>query len=76
MSQVTYLQLSPEFGGTRFGPFRGVEIRLGSDPDANDISLPADLGVAPQHLKVLQQGENTFIIAPVDRTALAFCCPS
>lgn len=72
MAQVTYLQLSPEFGGQRFGPFRGVEIRLGSDPDFNDISLPADLGVAPQHLKVLQQGENTFIIAPVDRTTTVY----
>lgn len=72
MSQVTYLQLSPEFGGTRFGPFRGVEIRLGSDPEVNDISLPADLGVAPQHLKVLQQGENTFIVAPIDRTATVY----
>ena len=27
---VLYLTLSPEFGGTRFGPFEGIEARLGS----------------------------------------------
>ena len=52
---VTFLQLSPEFGGTRFGPFEVVEIRLGSDPDQNDITLPETLGVAEQHVKVLRQ---------------------
>ena len=72
MRLVTFLQLSPEFGGTKFGPFDGVEIRLGSDPDTNDISLPEDLGVAPQHVKVLQQGEKSYIVAPIDRTATVF----
>lgn len=72
MQLVTFLQLSPEFGGTKFGPFKGVEIRLGSDPEANDISLPEALGVSPQHVKVLQQGEESFIIAPIDRTATVY----
>ncbi|MEZ4318072.1 MAG: hypothetical protein R3F61_11230 [Myxococcota bacterium] len=72
MTLVTYLQLSPEFGGMRFGPFKGVEIRLGSDPEMNDISLPETLGVSGQHVKVLQQGEESFIIAPVDRTATVY----
>ncbi len=72
MTLVTFLQLSPEFGGMRFGPFKGVEIRLGCDPETNDISLPETLGVSPQHVKVLQQGEESFIIAPVDRTATVY----
>jgi len=72
MALVTFLQLSPEFGGMRFGPFQGVEIRLGSDPEANDVTLPETLGVSPQHVKVLQQGEESFIIAPVDRTSTVF----
>ncbi len=67
---ATFLQLSPEFGGTRFGPFEMVEIRLGSDPEQNDITLPATLGVAEQHVKVLRQQDESFIIAPVDRQAL------
>ena len=30
---AVYLKLTPEFGGTRFGPFEGLEVRLGSNPD-------------------------------------------
>ncbi len=69
---MTFLQLSQEFGGTRFGPFDQVEVRLGSDPDQSDITLPAELGVAPQHVKVLKQQDETYILAPVDRTAALF----
>ncbi|MEQ1505810.1 MAG: hypothetical protein ABMB14_26480 [Myxococcota bacterium] len=72
MRSVTFLQLAPEFGGTKFGPFDGVEIRLGSDPGASDITLPETLGVAAQHVKVLRQQDSSFIIAPVDRAAPVF----
>ncbi|MFT4621756.1 MAG: hypothetical protein ACI8PZ_000408 [Myxococcota bacterium] len=68
----TFLQLSSEFGGTRFGPFTGFEIRLGSDPGRNDITLPEQLGVAPEHVKILRQQDGSFILAPVDRTASVF----
>lgn len=69
---VTFLQLAPEFGGTKFGPFEAAEIRLGSDPGSNDITLPETLGVASQHVKLLRQQDNSFIIAPVDRAAPVF----
>lgn len=69
---LIFLQLSAEFGGTRFGPFEGVEIRLGSDPSRNDITLPATLGVAPEHLKVLMQGEGGFLVAPIDRSCAVY----
>jgi hypothetical protein len=69
---MTFLQLSQEFGGTRFGPFDQVEIRLGSDPENSEITLPPSLGVAPQHVKVLKQQDETYILAPVDRTASLF----
>jgi hypothetical protein len=69
---VTFLQLAPEFGGTKFGPFEAVEIRLGSDPGSNDITLPETLGVAAQHVKLLRQQDNSFILAPVDRAAPVF----
>lgn len=68
----TYLELAPEFGGTRFGPFKGMEIRLGSDPSSNDIVLPENLGVLPQHVKLISQGDGSFIVAPVERTAGVF----
>ncbi|MBT3218921.1 MAG: FHA domain-containing protein [Proteobacteria bacterium] len=69
---LTFLQLSPEFGGTKFGPFEGVEIRLGSDPQRNDITLPEALGVSPEHLKILRQQDDSYIIAPIDRTATVY----
>lgn len=70
--RVTFLQLAQEFGGTRFGPFSGVEVRLGSDPSKSDISLPEALGVAPEHLKLLIQTDGSYILAPIDRTASVF----
>jgi hypothetical protein len=68
----TYLELAPEFGGTRFGPFKNLEIRLGSDPDSNDIVLPESLGVLPNHVKLISQGDGSFIVAPIERTAGVF----
>ncbi|MFT6142914.1 MAG: hypothetical protein ACI855_000069 [Myxococcota bacterium] len=67
--QLTFLQLSAEFGGTKFGPFPGPEIRLGSDEAASDITLPEALGVLPQHVKILIQSDGSFIVAPTERTA-------
>ncbi len=66
---VLYLKLAPEFGGTRFGPFEGVEARLGSDGDRCHITLPANLGVAAEHCKVMRQGGASLILAPSERTA-------
>ena len=68
----TFLELAPEFGGTRFGPFSGMEIRLGSDPSSNDITLPENLGVLPQHVKLINQGDGSFIVAPIQRSAGVF----
>ena len=68
----TFLELAPEFGGTRFGPFKGMEIRLGSDPDSNDIVLPENLGVLANHVKLISQGDGSFIVAPIERTAGVF----
>jgi len=64
-----FLQLSQEFGGTKFGPFDSLEVRLGSDPTRNDITLPENLGIISEHVKVLIQGDGSYIIAPVERTA-------
>jgi hypothetical protein len=67
-----YLRLAPEFGGTRFGPFEGAEIRLGCEAEKNDIVLPEALGVINSHVKILRQSEKNIILAPVDRTAAVF----
>lgn len=69
---ATYLLLAPEFGGTRFGPFEGAEIALGSDKTKCDITLPESLGVLPVHVKVIRQADNSLIVTPVERTATIF----
>jgi hypothetical protein len=69
---VTYLRLAPEFGGTRFGPFETIEVRLGSDPENCHIVLQADLGVHPDHVKLLRQGPKNLILAPASRTATVY----
>ena len=69
---VTYIRLAPEFGGTRFGPFEGLEVRLGSNPDRCHIVLSEALGVLPEHAKLLRQRDNSLILTPAERTATLF----
>lgn len=69
---VLYLVLSPEFGGTRFGPFEGLEARLGSSKERSHITLPESLGVAKEHCKVIRQGPASLILAPSERTAAVY----
>ena len=46
-----FLRLTPEFGGTEFGPYDDVEVLLGSDPDSTRIYLRPELGILPQHVR-------------------------
>ncbi len=64
-----YLTLTPEFGGTRFGPFEGIECRLGSNKDRCHITIPEGLGVQKEHCKVLRQGPSNLILTPSERSA-------
>ncbi len=43
------LTLTPEFGGTAFGPFPVGNVALGSDPNQCHIALAAGLGLDPVH---------------------------
>ena len=69
---VTYLVLSPEFGGTRFGPFEQLEVRLGSNGERCHIVLSEALGIAPEHVRLIRQGPQNLILAPAERTATVF----
>lgn len=69
---AVYLLLAPEFGGTRFGPFEGLEVRLGANPDRCHIVLPESFGVLAEHVKVIRQGPQNLILAPAERTATVF----
>lgn len=69
---AVYLVLTPEFGGTRFGPFEGLEVRLGSDKERCNIVLSEALGVAKEHCKLIRQADGSMLIAPTERTAAIF----
>jgi len=62
-----YLTLTPEFGGTRFGPFEGIECRLGSNADRCNITIPEGMGVQKEHCKVIRQGPSNLILTPALR---------
>jgi hypothetical protein len=69
---VLYLRLTPEFGGTRFGPFEGIEVALGSEAGRCDITLPQNLGVLGVHVRLMRQADSSMILAPTERTATIF----
>ena len=60
---ATYLQLPPEFGGTRFGPYQGGIVYIGSDPNRCQIVLDAKLGVFAVHCVVSETGPNTYTVS-------------
>jgi hypothetical protein len=67
-----YLTLSQEFGGTRFGPFEGLEVRLGTEGERCHIVLPEAFGVSREHCKLIRQGDGGLILAASERTAAVF----
>jgi hypothetical protein len=50
-----FLDLAPEYGGTRFGPFH-QGATLGCDPTRCHITLPAELGIRPVHAWIAPSG--------------------
>ena len=63
----TWLQLPPEMGGTRFGPFRSGIVQIGTDGSQCQIVLQASMGIAPVHVTVAIQGPGTYLVQPVQR---------
>jgi len=63
---TTYLDLPPNMGGTQFGPFQGA-IQIGSDPQKCQIVLNQQMGIAPVHVTVADQGDGQYMVAPTQR---------
>ncbi len=63
----TWLQLPPQMGGTRFGPFRDGIVQIGSDGSQCQIVLPPHFGIAPVHVTMAIQGPGSYIVQPVQR---------
>lgn len=68
---ATFLQLPPEQGGLRFGPFTGI-VQLGSDPRRCQITLDASHGIYPLHATLADAGHGVYHFAPVEHGAKAF----
>jgi hypothetical protein len=65
---TVYVQLAPEFGGTAFPPIDGAEYRIGSSDD-NHVKVSETLGVEAQHVRLIRKSQDTFYLAPVERSA-------
>lgn len=68
---ATFLQLPPEQGGLRFGPFNGI-VQIGSDPRRCQITLDAGQGIYPMHATLVEAGGGLYHFAPVEMGAKAF----
>lgn len=74
-SRTLYLQLPPELGGVRFGPFT-ASCTLGSDPKRAQIVLDPSMGVFPVHATVALAGEGLFTVAPAGKDCKLFLLPA
>lgn len=67
-----FVSLTRQFGGTRFGPFDGPYVALGSDAQQCHIVLPAELGVYPVHCWITLDPGGSFVIQPVEREGYVY----
>lgn len=73
-SPKTFLQLPPELGGVRFGPFAGT-VTIGSDAKRAQLVLDPSHGVYPVHATLAPGGGGTFALAPAGRDCKLFLLP-
>ena len=69
-----FLQLPPELGGVRFGPFPG-NVTIGSDPKRAQIVLDPSMGIFPAHAAIGKLADGTLSLAPCTREAKVFLMP-
>jgi hypothetical protein len=67
-----FVSLTRQFGGTRFGPFDGPYVALGSDAQQCHIVLPRELGVYPVHCWITIDPGGTFVIQPGEQGAYVY----
>jgi hypothetical protein len=71
----TFLQLPPELGGLRYGPF-DQWIQVGSDPRRNQIVLDPGHGVFPAHCAIGQLPDGRYSVTPVTPECKVFLMPA
>ena len=67
-----FISLTRQFGGTRFGPFDGPYVALGSDAQQCHIVLPRELGVFPIHCWVTIDPGGGFVVQPAQQGAYVY----
>lgn len=72
MLSETYLQLAPEQGGHRFGPFRGGAVYFGTDRGKCQIMLDSSMGLAPCHAILAISANGTYTLSVTDRSNVAY----
>lgn len=70
-----YLQLPPQLGGTRFGPFT-KRIDIGSDRKLNQIVLDSRQGIFPTHAVAVQTDTAVLTVQPARPQAQVFVIPN
>lgn len=73
-ARPTYLQLPPEMGGLRFGPFPGP-VNFGSDAKRCQIVLDPSHGVFPVHATLASIGPQKFSVRAVTAEGKVFLIP-
>jgi hypothetical protein len=70
-----FLQLPPELGGVRFGPFPG-NVTIGSDPKRSQIVLDPSMGIFPSHALLGRLGDGSLSLSPGAKEAKVFLMPN
>lgn len=73
-ARPTFLQLPPEMGGLRFGPFPGP-VTFGSDAPRCQIVLDPSHGVFPVHASLQPLGNQKYLVQPSTREGKVFLIP-
>lgn len=77
MAKITnlFLQLTPEFGSVRYGPFPS-SIVIGSDPKRCQIILDPSMGIFPVHASLGRLADGSLALSPQSKEAKLFLMPS
>lgn len=63
----TYVDMPPEQGGARFGPWDGGVVHFGSDPSQCQVVMASAHGIARVHAALADQGDGTYTLQPIQR---------
>ncbi|HHO53454.1 MAG TPA: hypothetical protein ENK18_21925 [Deltaproteobacteria bacterium] len=70
----TFLQLPPDLGGLRYGPFR-TDVVFGSDGQRCQMVLDPGHGIYPVHATLIPQGTDTYTLQPAGPSCKVFLIP-